>query len=86
MEQPRIHENEEGEACCSVTNSLLIVFFDIRGIVRQEFAPDGQTTNGEFYCHVLHHLREDIRRKRPELWRAGDWLLLMTMHPITELS
>jgi len=29
----------------------------------------------QFYCSVLHRLREDIWRKRPELWRAGNWLL-----------
>jgi len=29
----------------------------------------------QFYCSVLRRLREDIRRKRPELWRAGNWLL-----------
>ena len=28
-----------------------------------------------FYCSVLRRLREDIRRKRPELWCAGNWLL-----------
>jgi hypothetical protein len=29
----------------------------------------------QFYCSVLRRLREDIRRKRPELWHAGNWLL-----------
>jgi hypothetical protein len=38
-------------------------------------APKGQTVNAEFYCNVLRCLREDIRRKRPELWCAGNWLL-----------
>jgi transposase len=59
----------------SITKSLLIVFFDIRGIVHTQLASEGQTMNAEFYCNVLHCLREDIRRKRPALWRAGDWLL-----------
>jgi hypothetical protein len=51
---------------------MLIVFFDIRGIVHLEFAPEGQTVNSEFYYNVLRRLRVDIRRKRPELWRAGN--------------
>jgi len=55
--------------------SMLIVFFDIRGIVHHEFVPQGQTVNAQFYCSVLRRLRENIRRKRPELWRAGNWLL-----------
>ena len=59
----------------SATKSVLIVFFDIRGIVQHEFSPEGQTVNAKFYCSVLHLLRKDILRKRPELWRAGNWLL-----------
>jgi histone-lysine N-methyltransferase SETMAR len=40
---------------------MLIVFFDIRGIVHCEFVPQGQTVNKKFYCEVLRHLREKIR-------------------------
>jgi transposase len=39
--------------------------------VHHEFAPEGQTVNTEFDCR----LREDIQRKRPEMWRAVNWLL-----------
>ena len=60
---------------CSTTKSMLIVFFDNRGIVHYEFAPEGQTVNTKCYCIVLRRLREDIWQKRPELWRAGNWLL-----------
>jgi hypothetical protein len=38
-------------------------------------APEDQIVNAQFYCNVLRRLREDIRRKRPELWCAGNWLL-----------
>jgi len=44
----------------STTKSMLIVFFDLQGIVHHEIAPKGQTVNAEFYCNVLRHLREDI--------------------------
>jgi histone-lysine N-methyltransferase SETMAR len=54
---------------------MLIMFFDIRGMVHLELAPEGRTVNAEFYCNVLRRLREGIQRKRPELWRAGNWLL-----------
>ena len=60
---------------CSATKSMLIVFYDIRGIVHHEFAPEGQTVNTKFYCNILRCLREDIWRKWPELWRVGNWLL-----------
>jgi histone-lysine N-methyltransferase SETMAR len=54
---------------------MLIVFFDIQGMLHLEFAPEGRTVNAEFYCNVLRHLREDIQRKRPELWHTGNWML-----------
>jgi transposase len=54
---------------------MLIAFFDIRGMLHLEFAPKGRTMNAEFYCSVLRPLREDIQRKRPELWHAGNWML-----------
>ena len=59
----------------SAIKRMLIVFFIIRGIVHHEFVPQCQTVNAQFYCSVLRRVREDIRRKRPELWRAGNWLL-----------
>ena len=54
---------------------MLLAFFDSEGIVHHEYAPDGQTINKEFYLEVLRRLRESVRRKRPEKWRDGDWIL-----------
>ena len=34
---------------------MLIVFFDIRGIVRHEYALEGQTVTKEYYQEVLHN-------------------------------
>jgi hypothetical protein len=31
--------------------------------------------NSRFYCNVLRRQREDVRRRRPELWREHTWLL-----------
>jgi histone-lysine N-methyltransferase SETMAR len=53
----------------------LICFFDVNGIVHKEFVPPEQTVNQYFYLDVLKRLRYSVRRKRPELWRSGDWLL-----------
>ena len=50
-------------------------FFDSEGIVHHEYAPDRQTINKEFYVEFLRCLRESVRRKRPEKWRDGDWIL-----------
>ena len=55
---------------------MLIIFFDIRGIVHKEFVPPGQTVNGNFfYCEVLKRMRENVKHKRPGMWKNGDWLL-----------
>ena len=43
--------------------------------MHREFIPPGQTVNQECYLEVLRRLRENVRRKRPELWRSGDWFL-----------
>jgi histone-lysine N-methyltransferase SETMAR len=59
----------------SSTKTMLFVFFDIRGIVHREFVPQCQTVNKKFYCEVLRRLRENIRRKRSDLWRAKNWIL-----------
>lgn len=54
---------------------MLVVFFDCRGVVHKEFVPDGQTVNKEYYLDVLRRLRENIRRKRQELWKENSWIL-----------
>jgi len=55
--------------------SVIITFFDIKGIVHKEFVPTGQTVNSGFYCEVLRRLREKVRRHCPQLWREQTWLL-----------
>lgn len=59
----------------SKVKSMIIVFFDTKGIVHKEFVPPNQTVNSAYYCDVLRRLRENVRRRRPELWRQGNWLL-----------
>ena len=50
---------------------MLIVFFDIHGIVTAEWVPSGQTVNQQNYIEFLAKLLERVSRKRPELWRNG---------------
>jgi len=47
--------------------AMLIVFFDIQGVVIAEWIPSGQTVNQQYYNEVLMKLREHVRRKRLEL-------------------
>jgi hypothetical protein len=54
---------------------MLIVFFDIQGIVQKEFVPPGQTVNGKFYCEVLKWLSEGIQHKCLDKWKKNNWFL-----------
>lgn len=57
----------------SKVKSMLIAFFDRRGIVHKEFVPPGQIVNARFYVEVLTRLRNRITRVRPDL--VGKWKL-----------
>jgi len=50
---------------------MMIVVFDLDGIVRTEFVPRNTTVNSEYYKGLLERLRNDVRRKRPEKWAKG---------------
>ncbi|UYV79064.1 hypothetical protein LAZ67_17000978 [Cordylochernes scorpioides] len=54
---------------------LLTVFFDCRGVVHHEFLPQGRTVNKEYYLQVMRNFRQEIRQKRPDLWKNKNWLL-----------
>ena len=57
---------------------FLFIYFGgggIECIVHKEFFPPGQTVNGKFYCNILRQLRDNIRRKRPDIWRDNSWTL-----------
>ena len=59
---------------CNI-KSMLICFFDQKGIVHKEFVPPGQTVNAAFYVEFLKCLWENVRRKRPDQWWNNTWLL-----------
>jgi len=63
--------------------SMLLTFFDIRGIVHYEFVPTGQTVSQVYYLEVLERLREKVRRKRPEHLPTTHGFCITTMHLLT---
>lgn len=59
----------------SNVKAMLITFFDFRGIVHREWVPQGQTINQHYYLEVMKRLRENVRKKRPDSWKSGSWML-----------
>ncbi|KAL4113365.1 hypothetical protein QTP88_016997 [Uroleucon formosanum] len=59
----------------SKLKAMLIVFFDIKGVIMTEWVPQGQTVNQHYYLQILTTLRERVRRKQPELWENDSWIL-----------
>jgi hypothetical protein len=60
----------------SRVNTMLIVVFDIRGIMHKEFVPQGTTVNSHYYLGVMQRLYERMRRVRRDLFDTNSWLLL----------
>ena len=56
---------------------MLIMFFDIKGIVHLEFLPQGQTVNQYVYSYkeILRRLMRSVQDKRRDLWENNSWVL-----------
>ena len=55
------------------THKLFIPFFDSTGMIYMHWVPTGQTVNKEYYVGVLRKFRKRFRRKRPALFKSGQW-------------
>ena len=65
---------------------MLIVFFDIKGVILEEWVPEGTTVNQHYYKEVLIKLREKVRQKRPQLWENDFIVHQDNAHAHTALS
>ena len=56
------------------THKLLMNFFsDSIGMIYMHWVPTGQTVNKEYYVEVLREFRKRFCRKRPALFKSGQW-------------
>jgi hypothetical protein len=60
---------------------MLELFFDSSGIVHMDFIPEGATVSKHRYKKILRRLLTSIRRKRLDLYRRKNWLLLHGIAP-----
>ena len=54
---------------------MMIPFFDSKCIIYINWVPLGQMVNKEYYVEVLREFRKRFCRKRPELFKSGQWHL-----------
>ena len=52
---------------------LMIPFFDSTGLIFMHWVPTGQTVYKEYYVEVLREFRKRFGRKRPALFKSGQW-------------
>ena len=57
----------------STHKRLMIPFFDCTGMIYMHRVPTGQTVNKEYYVEVLREFRKRFCRKRPALFKSGQW-------------
>jgi hypothetical protein len=74
VEEPTITKSKNGTAGPEFNKSVLIVFFNVMGIVHREFLPTNTTVNSDFCCDVLRRLRK-MYNEKPELWSNHNWHL-----------
>ena len=60
----------------------MIPFLDSPGMVDMHWVPTGQTVNKEYYVKVLRGFRKRFRRKRPALFKSGQWHFHLDNTPV----
>lgn len=58
--------------------AMMIVFFDIHGIVYLHWVPEGQTINQHYYLEVLAQLRERVKKNDPNCGRTSHGFSIKT--------
>jgi hypothetical protein len=67
---PQSPRQKKARISKSKLNTMVVIFFDSRGVVHKEFVPPGVTVNQKYFLEV-----QDRLRKRVRMVIAGDWIL-----------
>ena len=65
----------------SCIKNMLIIIFDVHGVVRKEFVPEGKTVNAEFYIGVMNRPLRQIQRVCSAAFCSRDFFLLRDNAP-----
>ena len=57
-------------------------FFDSTGMIYMHWVPTGQTVNKEYNVEVLREFSKRFRRKRPALFKSGQWHFQQDSAPV----
>ena len=60
----------------------MIPDFDSTGMIYMHLVPPGQTVNKEYYVEVLREFRKRFGRKRPALFKSGQWHIHQDNAPV----
>jgi hypothetical protein len=63
------------------TKTMILAFFDFKGMVYNNYVPKGQTVNKDYAIKALQEFLRKLRKKRPELV-DGEWFLHWDNAPI----
>ena len=55
----------------SQVRTMLVLFFDWKGVVHMDFQDKGTITSKR-YIEILRKFHKSVRRKRPEVWPSRD--------------
>jgi histone-lysine N-methyltransferase SETMAR len=72
---------KKARMCRLQVKTMLVCFFDHKGIVLCELIGQEQTANLQCYLEVLTRLQESVRRKSPGLW-PDKWILHQDNAPV----
>jgi hypothetical protein len=66
---PFLTASEKNNEVFSITKVKLTVFFNWKGVVQSEYAPEGQTITQHLYLYVLIYLWDEVHHKRLQKMR-----------------
>ena len=60
---------KKAKSILSANKVMASVFWDSKGVIMADYLEKGQTISSDYYCILLRYFREDIKIKRPGMFR-----------------